>query len=801
MPAILPLCKLPRIFLTLLLLALTAGPLRSDERPNFLLFLVDDLGARDLSMDGSTFHETPRLDAFARTALRFTQGYASHPVCSPTRAALMTGKNPARLRITDWIPGNDPKNRPLLGPRDRHALPLDEVTLAERLGAAGYETFFAGKWHLGGEGHLPEDQGFDHNHGGHHRGSPPGGYYSPYRNPQLEDGPPGEYLTDRLADETIAFLQTPREKPFFAMLSFYTVHTPIQAARRHIDHFEKKLGELPPATRPAQVPEHSGQTRTRQDNAPYASMVHAMDENFGRVLEALEKAGLRESTAIAFTSDNGGLSTLNRRGGPTSNAPLRAGKGWCYEGGVRVPFLIRVPEQKTCGDDCAVPVWTADLYPTFLALAGIESTPGEHPDGVDLGPLLRGEKALARPSDLVWHYPHYHGSAWKPGSAIRAGDWKLIEFYEERRVELYSLSADPREQRDLAEEHPALVGNFSKRMHDYLRQVDAQMPRLNPGAVPEKRDEKAAVSPRSTPQRKPGNETLQFDGASRHVYQTRGDVSLCAWVFQPTPAAAPKPDPRPAIVFYFGGGWSGGTPEQFEPHARYLASRGMASVLVDYRVRSRHGTGAQECVEDAKSALRWLRENAEKFRVDPDRIVAAGGSAGGHLAAATGLVPGFEGTASTSSKPNALVLFNPGLVLASIGDYQYETMGWTRGKLPADPESISPAHHIDEKAPPTIIFHGLADRTVPHRSAEVFRDLMRAAGQRCELVSYPEAQHGFFNRGRGDGSAWLDTVRRMDRFLAELGYLDGPPEIDRFEQELSRREADTKRTKPAERKR
>ncbi len=452
------------------------------EPPNFVVFLVDDLGARDLSVDGSTFHETPRLDAFARSAMRFTQGYASHPVCSPTRAALMTGKNPARVRITDWIPGSSSKKHRLLGPDDRHALPLEEVTVAERLREAGYRTFFAGKWHLGGKGAFPEDQGFEINKGGHHRGSPPGGYYSPYRNPKLADGPEGEYLTDRLADETMAFLDASRDKPFFAFLSFYTVHTPIQAARKHIAHFDEKRDKLPETNAPAQVPEHSGSTKTRQDNAAYASMVRAMDENVGRVIDRIEKLGLTDKTVVVFTSDNGGRSTLHRNGGPTSNAPLRAGKGWCYEGGIRVPFMIRAPGVTKAGTTSSTPVWSADLYPTVLALAGLDSRQGEHPDGADLTPVLRGAAKLDRGHELVWHYPHYHGSAWTPGSSIRVGDWKLVELYDEEAVELYNLAEDPYEKRDRAQDEPARAAALRKRLRAYLESVDAQMPRPNPRA-------------------------------------------------------------------------------------------------------------------------------------------------------------------------------------------------------------------------------------------------------------------------------------------------------------------------------
>lgn len=475
---------LPRLFLVLLM-ALLLGPASASEapdaRPSFLFILVDDLGWRDLGCYGSTFYDTPHLDALAASGMRFTQGYAAHPVCSPTRAAIMTGKNPARVGITDWIPGKNPKGRKLLGPDDLHALPLEEVTLAEALRKRGYRTFFAGKWHLGSRGHFPEDQGFEVNKGGHHRGSPPGGYYSPYKNPKLEDGPEGEYLPDRLTDETLRLIESHRDEPFLAFLSFYTVHTPIQAARRHIEKYREKAAELPELEGPAQLPEHDAFTKARQDNPAYASMIHAMDENVGRLLRKLEELELDKRTVVVFTSDNGGRSTLPRRGSPTSNLPLRAGKGWCYEGGVRVPLIVRAPGITEPRSACDVPVWSADLYPTLIELAGLAPLPAEHRDGLGLLPLLRGGGTLPR-DFLVWHYPHYHGSAWRPGSAIRAGKWKLIEFYEQGKVELYDLAEDPGERQDLARKMPAKARELRSKLSGYLRSVDAKMPRPNPDA-------------------------------------------------------------------------------------------------------------------------------------------------------------------------------------------------------------------------------------------------------------------------------------------------------------------------------
>ncbi|HIQ22621.1 MAG TPA: DUF4976 domain-containing protein [Planctomycetes bacterium] len=465
---------------------LAAGLSQAGEgqrRPNFVFFLVDDLGWRDLGCYGSTFYETPNLDRLARSGMRFTDAYASCPVCSPTRASIMTGKYPPRVGITDWIPGRRAKNQKLLGPPIHNQLALEEVTVAEALKEAGYRTFFAGKWHLGGKGFWPEQQGFDINKGGHHRGSPPGGYYSPYNNPALADGPEGEYLTDRLAAESIRFLRQVDDQPFLLYLSFYTVHTPIQACRRHIERFEKKAAALPPMEGPAQIREGEGWTKMRQDHPAYASMVYAMDENVGRVLDALDELRLSDNTVVFFTSDNGGLSTLYRRGFPTCNLPLRAGKGWCYEGGIRVPLIIRAPGVTRPGSTCHVPVISTDFYPTILQLAGLPLRPEQHQDGLSLTPLLRGADRLARQA-IFWHYPHYHGSAWKPGAAIRCGPWKLIEFFEDRRAELYNLDQDIGERQELSAAFPEKKAELLDRLHRWQRQLGAKMPRPNPDYKP-----------------------------------------------------------------------------------------------------------------------------------------------------------------------------------------------------------------------------------------------------------------------------------------------------------------------------
>ncbi|TKG90422.1 DUF4976 domain-containing protein [Puteibacter caeruleilacunae] len=458
----------------------SSGPKTESSKPNILFILVDDLGWADVTCNNpNSFYETPNIDKLASQGVRFSNGYASCPVCSPTRASLMTGKYPARLNITDWIPGRDPKNQRLLGTVDEHNLALSEVTIAETLKESGYTTGFFGKWHLGEtEEFWPEHQGFDINIGGHHKGSPPGGYYSPYKNPRLTNGPEGEYLPDRLTDETIHFIKTNQQKPFFAYLSFYTVHTPIQASKRHLDKFKKKLKELK-IEETSYRDEHDGITRITQADAAYASMVYAMDENVGRLMAQLKELNLDKNTIVVFTSDNGGLSTLYRKGAPTSNEPLRAGKGWCYEGGIRVPFIIKTPQQKQPGRVIDQPVISNDFYPTILDLAGIPMKPNQHKDGASLKPILTEGNTIDRET-LYWHYPHYHGSAWTPGAALRHNEWKLVEFYDKEKVELYNLKDDPSEQTDLAVKHPEKLKELKDMLKKWQTEMNAKFPIPNP---------------------------------------------------------------------------------------------------------------------------------------------------------------------------------------------------------------------------------------------------------------------------------------------------------------------------------
>ena len=463
---------------------------------NVVIFLADDLGQRDLGCYGSTFYETPHLDRLAREGARFTHAYAACPVCSPTRASLLTGQWPARTGITDYIGA---PNQPELWKRNTRSLPapfadrlsLESPTLAKTLKAAGYATFFAGKWHLGPEGWWPENQGFDVNMGGIDKGGPYGGkkYFSPYDNPRLTDGPPGEHLPDRLASETAKFIEASKDRPFFAFYSFYDVHTPLMAREDLRKKYEAKRARL--GLKDKWGREHERDVRLTQDDAVYAAMVEAMDLAVGKVLAKLDELGLRENTLVIFTSDNGGLSTSE--GWPTSNLPLRGGKGWMYEGGIREPLLVRWPGVVKPGSVMSTPISSPDFFPTLLEVAGTKPLPGQSLDGMSLVPVLKGGTLPERA--LFWHYPHYGNQGGAPAAAVRRGDWKLIEWLEDNRVELFNLAQDPGEKTDLAATEPQRVAQLRAELHAWQKQVGAKFPIANPNYDSTKPSGRAANRP------------------------------------------------------------------------------------------------------------------------------------------------------------------------------------------------------------------------------------------------------------------------------------------------------------------
>lgn len=448
---------------------------------NVVIILADDLGWIDLSCQGSSFYDTPHIDRLAREGIRFTDAYAAAAVCSPTRAALLTGRAPARTGVTDWIrsrfqrPGHaTPEHNPtayeggprrkLLCPPNPFWLASDEVTLAELLAARGYATCHVGKWHLGDDAWYPEHQGFDENHGGCDFGQPPS-YFDPYTNAQLPDGIPGlpprragEYLSDREADEAAAFIRRQGQRPFFLYLAHYAVHTPIQAKAEVAARYARKAQE--------------DQPKGLKRNAQYAAMVESVDDSVGKVLATLDEQGIADRTLVVFTSDNGGLL------GPTDNSPLRSGKGYPYEGGIRVPLIVRWPGVIAPGRTSSLPATSVDWLPT-VADATSTPRPERELDGMSLLPHLRAADAAMPQRRLFWFFPHYRGDE-TPYGIVRDGAWKLIVRYEGPTHELYDLSADPSEAHDLASAEPARVRELAAALADHLTATGAHLPRPNP---------------------------------------------------------------------------------------------------------------------------------------------------------------------------------------------------------------------------------------------------------------------------------------------------------------------------------
>ena len=473
----------------------TAAP--APRPPNIVFFLADDLGRQDLGAYGSTFYETPHLDRLAREGAKFTDAYAACPVCSPTRASILSGQWPQRTGITDYIGAPQPKdwkrNTKLLPAAYTDRLALDSPTLAKSLKAAGYATFFAGKWHLGPEGWWPENQGFDHNLGGIEKGGPYGGkqYFSPYGNPRLPDGPAGEHLPDRLATEAAKFIAANKDRPFLAYFPFYSVHTPLMARPDLKKKYEEKRARLGLADKWGR--EEPRDVRLTQDHAVYAGMIEAMDLAVGKVLAQLDALGLAENTIVIFTSDNGGLSTSE--GWPTSNLPLRAGKGWMYEGGIREPLLVRWPGVAQPGAVLAAPVSSPDFFPTLLEAAGAKPAPGQILDGVSLVPVLRGGAAPDRA--LFWQYPHYGNQGGAPAAAVRRGPWKLIHWFEDDRFELFNVVTDLAETTNLAAREPARVAALRAELAAWQRTVGAKFPTANANYDVTKPNARAALRPGS----------------------------------------------------------------------------------------------------------------------------------------------------------------------------------------------------------------------------------------------------------------------------------------------------------------
>ncbi len=447
-----------------------------DESPNVVLFLVDDLGWTDLGSYGSELYRTPHVDALAKQGVKFTNAYSACTVCSPTRASIMTGKYPARINCTDWIEGHiRPFAKYQVPDWTMHIDPADS-TLAESLRSKGYSTVHIGKWHLGEEEqYWPENHGFDKNIGGWRKGGPNkvkkvGGYFTPYNNPRLEDGPEGEYLTERLSQEAVSYIDDHKSGPFFMNFWLYNVHTPLEAKADKIEKYNKLVNK-----------------EALQSNPIYAAMVEHMDEALGAVVNKLKAEGLYDNTIIIFASDNGGLTGTRgvegRKPRVTSNHPLKSGKGDIYEGGVRTPFIVSWPKKIKPKETDALAIST-DIYPTVLGL--INQEPSGIPfDGKNLSSLLLEGGAIDRDA-LYWHYPHYHTEGAEPYSAIRKGDWKLISVYGEEQPKLYNLETDISESNDLVDQYPEMAKALLKQLNNWKQEVKAQDPMPNPNYDPKR---------------------------------------------------------------------------------------------------------------------------------------------------------------------------------------------------------------------------------------------------------------------------------------------------------------------------
>jgi len=448
--------------------ALAAGCVRGASarasKPNIVFILIDDLGWADLGCYGNAFHETPHIDGLAREGMRFTDAYAAAPVCSPTRASILSGQYPARVGVTNFIAGHLRPWAKLKQVVNRQQyLPLESVTMAEALGEAGYTCGYFGKWHLGGRDRFPDRQGFD-------TMLVSGGRHFKFRTTPKTPVEEGAYLAEVLTDHAERFIEAHKDEPFFLFLSHYAVHIPLEARQELIEKYEKK-------TKPP----------TGVNHPVYAAMVEHVDQSVGRVLAGLRAAGVDENTLVVFFSDNGGLRQRFDGDGPivSTNAPLRDEKGSLYEGGIREPLIVRWPGVVPPRSICRAPVTSVDFYPTLLEAARAPGDPGHVLDGVSLLPLLEGGRVERDP--LFWHYPHYHHST--PAGAVRQGDWKLHEFFEDGRLELYNLRNDLGETRDLAQEKPAKAKELQQQLAAWRESVNADMPTPNPNYDPGRQHE------------------------------------------------------------------------------------------------------------------------------------------------------------------------------------------------------------------------------------------------------------------------------------------------------------------------
>ena len=732
--------------------------------PNVIIFLTDDQGWGDLGCYGHPRIQSPNIDRFATEGLRLTQCYSACSVCSPSRSSILTGRTPYRNGVWRWIPEGS-----------QYHLRTSEITLPSLLKKKGYDTCHVGKWHLNGlfnskDQPQPNDHGYDHWMATQNNAAP--NHLNPIN--FVRDGQPAGKLegpsSGVCVQEAIGWLENRKDKskPFFLTVWTHEPHMPIETAEEYL----KLYSDI----EDPDLRQHHGN-------------ITQVDAAFGKLMKAVDSLGYRENTFVAFTADNGpeGDGIKGRTRGSTGG--LRGRKRHSHEGGIRVPGIVRWPGTIKSGTTSSVPVIGTDIFATVCEITGVAVPTDRVLDSASMTPVFRNEP-IVRSQPLYWRN---HLAAEQFRVAMREGNWKIIASEDLSSFELYNLNEDWQESKDLASKYPDKFNELKAKLIAHDASVLKDGPdwwKDEAGAEAQKKSKaktksKGEQKPETREQTKPtpqsplstkalitpaGTPKLDLSGANAEIYKTASNYDLYLYVFSPKDHD-PQKNKRPAIVFFFGGGWTVGSPTQFESHARYLASRGMVAAVADYRVKSRQKTSPKECVADGKSAIRYLRIHASRLGIDPTRIAAGGGSAGGHVAAATGTLPGLDDPLddlSVSSKSNALILFNPVYDNGPDG-------GWNHSLVDSYWKEISPAANIDNKCPPAIVFLGDKDALIPVATAKRFQQRMKEAGVVSELELYPGQSHGFFNKNKGGPEIFLDTIRKMDRFLVERGFLTGSP--------------------------
>jgi arylsulfatase A len=730
----------------------------AEPKPNVIVFLTDDQGWGDLGCYGHPRIQSPNIDRFAREGMRLTQCYSACSVCSPSRSAILTGRTPYRNGVWRWIPEGS-----------QYHLRTSEIALPSLLKKSGYDTCHVGKWHLNGkfnstEQPQPNDHGYDHWFATQNNAAPnhlnPTNFVRNGKSAGDLEGPSSSLCVQ----EAIGWLRNRRDqtKPFFLSVWTHEPHQPIETAQEYLNLYHD--------IDDPDLRQHHGN-------------VSQVDAAFGKLMSAVEEMGFRDNTFVIYTADNGpeGDGDKGRTRGSTGG--LRGRKRHSHEGGIRVPGIVRWPGKIQAGSTSELPVIGTDIFATVCEITSSPMPSDRVIDSASMVPIFRNE-LIKRTQPLYWRN---HLAPEKYRVAIRDGDWKIVGSDDLSSFELYNLKDDWQESKDLAGQYPTKMEELQKKLilHDAAVLKDGpdwwkeeiptktapkSRPKSKAGVKPPTDAKTDAATKGKTAELRAGTPKLEIQGASAEIYKTASNYDLYLYLFFPE-GHDPKRDQRPAAVFFFGGGWSGGTPTQFEQHARYLASRGMIAAVADYRVKSRQNASPRDCVADGKSAVRYLRSHATRLGIDPVRIAAGGGSAGGHVAAATGTLPGLDDKVddpTVSSRPNALLLFNP------VYDNGPDE-GWGHAQVKDYWRDISPAHNIDAQCPPGIVFLGEKDDLVPVSTAKRFQQKMKEAGVVSELHLYPNQSHGFFNESKGGSEVYLDTIRKMDHFLVSMGYLQGAP--------------------------